>query len=551
MKPWSLVLALAAVMFLWNLGAAHDLWAPDEPYFAEGAREMVVDGHWRVPHVNGEVTTDKPPLFFWLIALVSLGIGQVTPWAARLPSAIASLGTLLLILRLGRRMGGERVAWLAVLTLSTTVMFWEKARWSQIDALLCLLIWVALSAFEAWRAGDLDGRRAGVLFWLAAALAVLAKGPVGFLLPLGIALVTLATDRDLRRWREFAPAIGPLVFAGVVGLWMFVATSEGDYSVWGALKEHFVERAIHGMHHKKPFWYFLEQIPINVLPWTGLLPGALLLAWRRRSPTDRFLLVVFLFVLVFFSISTEKRHLYALPAVPALALLFARFVDATVTALRDKTATPLVSARWLLVGQGIVGGILAVGSLALPIAAYREPEVADWRGIGLGLILAATGVATLWLCRKSRPLRSTVALAVGIAAFYLFASTFVYPVFDQWKSAKAFSQRLKAYTAESYAAGSKLVALDLGNIPEALAFYGDGLYSVTTRDPSVVVDHLRQPPEAWAFLKRKDFEALPADLRERLVIVESSDLSREDLVLLTNDTTRQPAAPPSGAPHLR
>ncbi|HLE82882.1 MAG TPA: glycosyltransferase family 39 protein, partial [Thermoanaerobaculia bacterium] len=208
-RPEAWVLALAALLFLWNLGG-HDLWAPDEPYFGEGAREMVVDGHWLVPHVNGRVTSDKPPLFFWTIAVLSLPGGEVTPWTARLPSALAALGTLLLVIRLGSRIGGERVAWFAPLTLATTLMFWEKARWAQIDALLCFLVWVALSAFEAWRAGDAGGRRAGLLFWLAAALAVLAKGPVGLLLPVGIALVTLAADRRLGEWLRFAPASGPL-----------------------------------------------------------------------------------------------------------------------------------------------------------------------------------------------------------------------------------------------------------------------------------------------------------------------------------------------------
>ncbi|MGH9464827.1 MAG: ArnT family glycosyltransferase, partial [Thermoanaerobaculia bacterium] len=338
MKSQRVVFALAAVLFLWNLGGAHDLWAPDEPYFAEGAREMVVDGQWRVPHVNGVPSTDKPPLFFWTIALLSLPAGQVTPWTARLPSALAALGTILLVLRLGRRLGGERVAWLAGVTLCTTLMFWEKARWTQIEALLCFLIWAAVSAFEAWRAGDADGRRAGLLFWLAAALAVLAKGPVGLLLPLGIAVVTLASDRQLGRWRQFAPASGPLLFALVVGAWMTLATLGGEYSVWGALKEHFLDRAVHGLHHRQPPWYYLEVLPVHLLPWTGLLPGALLLAWRRRSPSDRFLLVAALYVVVFFSISTEKRHLYALPAVPAMALMIARLVDSFAAPAREDTS---------------------------------------------------------------------------------------------------------------------------------------------------------------------------------------------------------------------
>lgn len=84
------VLLAATVLFLWQLGE-HDLWAPDEPYFAEGAREMVVDGRWTVPHVNGKVSPDKPPLFFWLIALFSLPLGTVTSFTARLPSALAAL----------------------------------------------------------------------------------------------------------------------------------------------------------------------------------------------------------------------------------------------------------------------------------------------------------------------------------------------------------------------------------------------------------------------------------------------------------------------------
>ncbi|MEX1311735.1 MAG: glycosyltransferase family 39 protein, partial [Candidatus Sulfomarinibacteraceae bacterium] len=186
-----MILVLAAVLFFWFLGA-HDLWAPDEPFFGEGAREMLVDGQWLVTHVNGVVNSHKPPLFFWLIALFSIPFGAVTELTARLPSALAALGTLVLVMRLGRRWFGSGTAAVAGLLLITSYMFWDKARWSQIDSLLCFLIWAALSAFEAWRAGDADGRRAGMIFWAAAGLAVLAKGPVGLLLPLGVVIVVLA-----------------------------------------------------------------------------------------------------------------------------------------------------------------------------------------------------------------------------------------------------------------------------------------------------------------------------------------------------------------------
>ena len=189
---------------------------------------------------------------------------------------------------------------------------------AQIDALLCFLILVALFAFEGFRSGDWPGRRAGLVFWAAAALAVLAKGPVGLLLPLGVALVTLALDRDLGLWRRFAPFSGPLLFLFLAGLDDDLHVGEVRYGV---------ERGLHGMHHAQPFWYYLEVLPYALLPWSFLLPGALLLAWRRRrDPADRFLLAWALFIVLFFSVSTEKRNLYILPAFPAFALLFARLV---------------------------------------------------------------------------------------------------------------------------------------------------------------------------------------------------------------------------------
>ena len=233
MKPRQLIVCAAAVLALWGVWG-YDLWAPDEPYFGEGAREMIADGQWEVPHVNGEVTTDKPPLFFWLIALVSLPFGKVLSLTARLPSVLASLGTVWMTMRLGRRLAGDTAGALSGIVLMTTYLFWDKARTAQIDALLSCLILVALSAFEAFRAGDADGRRAGLLFWTAAGLAVLAKGPVGVLIPVGIALTVLAFDRDLDAWKRFAPWTGPLVFIVIVASWMALATlgGHGAYSVW-------------------------------------------------------------------------------------------------------------------------------------------------------------------------------------------------------------------------------------------------------------------------------------------------------------------------------
>ena len=537
MKAERAVLILAAVLFLWFLGA-HDLWAPDEPFFGEGAREMVVDGQWLVAHVNGVVNSHKPPLFFWLIALFSLPFGAVSEFTARLPSVLAALGTLMLIMRLGRRWFGPKTAALTGVLLATSYMFWDKARWSQIDSLLCFLIWVALSAFEAWRSGDADGRRAGALFWGVAGLAVLAKGPVGLLLPLGIVIAVLAVERDLGALRRFAPLVGPSVFVLVTGGWALAATLWGpaEYSVIGALREHFVERGMHGMHHVRPFWYYAERLPLSLLPWTGLLPGALVVAWRNRrhSAGVRLALVAVVFVVIFFSISTEKRDLYVLPAFPAFALLMSVLV-AAVSGWRDELGEIAdLDRRWATLGQGIIGGLFALVALAVPFVGDRVEILPSWMIFMLGGVLLATGAGTLFATSRGNALRSVAVMAGGMAVLYLAATALVYPAMEPRKSSRSFALTIKEITAESRAQGHQVMAWRAGNIPTAVAFYSDGLYTMETNDADDLARHLRQGALVYAVVLSSELEEVPADALEGMTVAAEARLSRRDLWLVAN-----------------
>ena len=531
MKPARVILLLAALLFICNIWG-YDLWAPDEPFFGEGAREMVVDGQWVVTHVNGMVNTHKPPFFFWLIALLSLPFGRVTSLTARLPSALAAIGTVAMTLRLGRRSSSERTAVLAAFILATCYLFWDKARSVQIDAVLCCLIWVALSAFESWRAGDLDGRRAGLVFWAAAALAVLAKGPVGLLLPLGIALATLVVDREIGRWRHFAPFTGPLLFAAICGAWVVATMLWGpaEYSVWAALKEHFVDRGLHGMHYAQPWWYYAKVLPPQLLPWTFLVPGAVVLAWRRRDRTDKFLLVTVIFIVLFFSISTEKRTLYVLPAFPAFALMTARFVGAFL----GWDEAPAVSRRWITVGQSFLAGLLILLGVVAPFAAQRVDEVPTWIIYALAGLLLATGLATLWAVIKRNDFAAVVLPGAGLAAVFLFVAVFVYPMADAFKSSRDFAGVIAEETAESRAAGHEVLAFDLGNLPIHYAFYTNGIYTVETKEVAELAQHFDREELVFAVANAKRIDELPPKIRDRMEIVATTHASRRDVALIAN-----------------
>lgn len=532
-RAW--VLVLAACLFLWNLWG-NDLWAPDEPYFGEGAREMVVDGEWLVPHVGGEVSTDKPPLFFWLIALFSLPFGAVTSLTARLPSVLAALGTLVLTMRLGARTSGTRSGILAGVMLATTYMFWDKARWVQIDSLLCFLILGALSAFLSFRDGRLSGLRAGLLFWAACALAVLAKGPVGVLLPLGIAVLTLATDRDLGRWRQLAPVAGPLLFVGVLAPWLIAVTLwSDDYSVWGALREHFVERAAHGMHHLQPFWYYAQVVPYALLPWSFLLAGAMVLAWRRRAePFDRFLLVWVLFVIVFFSISKEKRDLYILPAIPGMVLLCARLVAAICAwwpfsvGLRGGH----LEQKWVTMPQGVIGGLLVAAGIFVPIATPGFDPALVGPGWLLAIVLVSGGGVILATALAGKALRTVQATAATLALAMLTTATFVYPALDAGKSGRALAQVVRDTTAESRAAGQPILSLGLGNVPRAVSFYSGGIYLDEVGSLEELEAHLPPGQDSYALVAERYWKDASADLKLRTETLYATRLSRKDIALV-------------------
>ncbi len=107
---------LASVIFFYNLGG-WDLWNPDEPRYAQIAHEMAEDGNWILPRHNNRIYPDKPPVFFWLIALSYAVTGEVSSFAARFPSALAGVLGVLLTYLIGCRLKSSRAGFISALVL--------------------------------------------------------------------------------------------------------------------------------------------------------------------------------------------------------------------------------------------------------------------------------------------------------------------------------------------------------------------------------------------------------------------------------------------------
>jgi 4-amino-4-deoxy-L-arabinose transferase-like glycosyltransferase len=172
---------LVAALYFPFLGA-RDFWAPVEPRYGEIARVMFANGEWIVPTVNGDLYTDKPILYFWLVLLASKLAGAVSEWTVRLPASLGGVGMVLTTYYFGRDFFSARVGLIAAVVLATCVRVIWEARWAHIDALFCFLF--TLSIYFGARALLRKGKPDEILLAYACmALATLAKGLIGVVLP--------------------------------------------------------------------------------------------------------------------------------------------------------------------------------------------------------------------------------------------------------------------------------------------------------------------------------------------------------------------------------
>jgi 4-amino-4-deoxy-L-arabinose transferase-like glycosyltransferase len=416
-------LALLGLVSFFPWLGARDLWNPDEPRYAEVAREMGVDGRFLVPHLNGEIYTQKPPLFFWAINAAALVSGGLDERAARLPSALAALGTTLLVFAIGRRLFDPPVAWMAALVYATSFKVLWQARVAQIDMLLTFL--VTLSAWCWLRGYQESSVRDYRLFFLVAGLATLTKGPVGLLPFMLTALVFLwASDRK-EEIRAMQIGRGLLIWAGVVAAWLLAATLQAgtgylrELVLTQNLTRYFDPGSTPVMSgHLKPWYHYLTTLPLDFLPWSVLLPAAFWVPWRegawRREPGYRLAVCWTVVPLLFFSLSPAKRSVYLLPLFPAAALLVAFLLDAVARTGRRHRLSAIVPFS-------LVGGVFLLVAALLPVAAAERPELLALGGsvpVLLTMLLGLIGGAALagaWAASRGRTALAATLLAAAMA----------------------------------------------------------------------------------------------------------------------------------------
>jgi 4-amino-4-deoxy-L-arabinose transferase-like glycosyltransferase len=337
---WFWVLFFTLTVFVYLFGLTLPFVGPDEPRYAEVAREMLQRNDWITPTLGGYNWFEKPALLYWF-EIVSYYIFGVGEFAARLGPALCGLGTVFCLWMVGRHAfpRSDFPSWLALAAASTlSIIVFSRA--ASFDIILTFPIAASLAGFIIFDSSEAKPRLAIFSFYFFVGVALLAKGLIGLIFPFGIVgLYLVFTKRWPDRGLITSLLWGIPVVILLASLWYLpMYLRHGDTFIDEFIvQQHFQRFVSNKYQHPQPFYFFLWVLPLMTIPWLPFFAAEI---WHRiqlfvpsrrplpeevrTSPARKVNLFAWAWLvlpLLFFSFSGSKLPGYILPAVPAAILL--------------------------------------------------------------------------------------------------------------------------------------------------------------------------------------------------------------------------------------
>jgi 4-amino-4-deoxy-L-arabinose transferase-like glycosyltransferase len=520
------VAALAALLFFARLGAR--VLGHPEFLWAEIAREMQLTHDYFSPAIIGRVYYDKPLVSYWLIVAAAWVTGMLNEAACRIPSALAGLMAVGLLMLLVRRLYDWSTAAISGLILATSFSFVFYSRDASADVetiageLGALLLFMRHEERQDgwWTVG----------LWLIMAATSLIKGLLGFVLPimiiglfcvlaegwqeLGERLLHGSAGERIRwviarnRWLFNRKSLVAIPIGLALYCWPFVVSREltgsnqGFYMAW---RENVV-RFFHPFDHRNPVYLYSGAIFVLMAPWSMLLPAALVQAhWDRRRGleprrSDRFILIFFWATFAFFTASGSRRGYYLLPILPAAAVLVARLL------LRREelfsVAKRLLNFGFLTIAAVALSGVVFLIKPHVPFPPPLNVHLPMSERAVLALFLAGMIAVLAYAWKSFRRERIITALCVIAYLSMFFIQVFLIPATNVYHDEQPFARRVMARLG----AGDRYLGLF-----QPFGVLGPLFYMA--------------PPHALpAFYEASQLDAAIADGRIRWVIVREKDI---------------------------
>lgn len=421
------IIGLFVCLYIVPLGV-RPMVIPDETRYAEIPREMLATGSWVVPHFDGLRYFEKPALGYWLVA-ASMAIFGENAFAARFPSTMATGLSALLLFLLARRYGGGYSAGiLAVVHFLTSLMVLAVGTFNVLDSMLSFFLTAGLSTFFLAHMETRDNKRRGLLaiFGVFCGLAFLTKGFLALAVPLITIVPFLIWEKRMHDTLKVSWI--PLLAALLTALpWaIMIHHREPDFWSFFFWNEHIRRFLSSNPQHPRAFWFFGPVLIGGSLPWSALLPAAIIGLRQRglQSPLLRFAVCWFVLPFLFFSASRGKLPTYILPCFAPLALLagsgLARYLEG------GRRRAFFVGARLLAVVLGLTAMALVLNQIAGPpvYRAFGREETWKWMWAAAGLLSWA---GLIILSARSKNPRKALFLFAGAPLLFFLSANFIMP----------------------------------------------------------------------------------------------------------------------------
>lgn len=499
-----IIILLSGIVIFFNLSGI-PLLDPDEPVYAETAKEMLAQHSFISPMIYGDFWYDKPPMYYWLIMGAAQLFG-INDFSARFPSAFLGLCGPLLLYVFVKEIFNRRTAFISALILTTSIEYFYLSKAAVTDITLTLFITISLLSFI---------RQKYYLFYFFMGLAVLTKGPIGFF-PGIIGLVYLLCSQNLRELRYAKLFFGTCLLLLVAAPWyLAMGYLHGGDFVDTFFGFHNITRFASPEHPDKSRWYF--YIPVFVIgffPWCTLLPQAIyrsLTQATKHFPQLLFFNIWALLVFLFFSVAQTKLVSYILPLYPAAAVLAGWYVNE----LWDEFYVPARPYGWIA-GMLLLCLGFAYGSWT-GLKALPGTETSALFLLFVFVFLGGFAIYFLW---KRQIANAFFLHILGMVALALIVAGALFPAVSPQFSSLAVAQEFKALQDVS-----QPVYITKFLRP-GMAFYADtyGNELLFTREGIPDMDRILQDhPQAYVILREIDYQRLSEASKQKLLLLKKVD----------------------------
>lgn len=371
------------------------LLGPDEPRYAQVAREMFLRGDFVTPTLGGHTWFEKPALLYWMI-IGAFKVFGVSEWSARLGPAVCGILTIVAVWCAGRELDKEEprgFSFWSLLVTATCLGLIVFSRATSFDVVITMTTTWSLVFFLLHELPTTRRKRLLLIgFYAFVGLSLLAKGLVGIVIPFGVIGLYYLLRRSWPARSVLLSLIWGLPLAlAVSAAWYGPVIARHGWSFIDEffLQHHFARYVSNKYNHPQPIYFYPAIILMLSLPWAPYLivPFTRMRRWEWRGGDGLSIVRVFslswlLFPIVFFSFSGSKLPGYVLPALPAVALLVS---DRLTVARHSKWPLMIACAT---VGLVLVALLWVAGPIASRESVRDLLRLADARGYATAPILA-------------------------------------------------------------------------------------------------------------------------------------------------------------------